>query len=224
MHDLIELINSALPQYQCGRCDTPGCRPYAKEIAEGSPYNRCVPGGKETLDKLQAITKRPPLTLDDNYGPALSPQIAYIVEDECIGCKKCIDACPVDAIVGSANLMHGVITDLCTGCELCIEPCPVDCIDLLEIDNAQSQSIRNQSEQFFDLKNILNTGLSKNSKLNKNIKMNIGIGINMNAKIGQRNINQKDALKKLQIDILKSQKNEKLLDSSEIENLITKLN
>ena len=65
MHDLIELINSALPQYQCGRCDTPGCRPYAKEIAEGSPYNRCVPGGKETLDKLQAITKRPPLTLDD---------------------------------------------------------------------------------------------------------------------------------------------------------------
>ena len=67
MHDLIELINSALPQYQCGRCDTPGCRPYAKEIAEGSPYNRCVPGGKETLDKLQAITKRPPLTLDDEY-------------------------------------------------------------------------------------------------------------------------------------------------------------
>ena len=81
MQDLIELINSALPQYQCGRCDTPGCRPYAKEIAEGSPYNRCVPGGKETLDKLQAITKRPPLTLDDDYGPALLPQIAYIVED-----------------------------------------------------------------------------------------------------------------------------------------------
>jgi electron transport complex protein RnfB len=137
MQDLIELINSALPQYQCGRCDTPGCRPYAKEIAEGSPYNRCVPGGKETLEKLQAITKRPPLTLDDDYGPALSPQIAYIVEDECIGCKKCIDACPVDAIVGSANLMHGVISELCTGCELCIEPCPVDCIELLEIDNTQ---------------------------------------------------------------------------------------
>ena len=224
MQDLIELINSALPQFQCGRCDTPGCRPYAEEIAAGSPFNRCVPGGKDTLDKLQSITKREPLALDNDYGPALLPQIAFIVEEECIGCRKCIDACPVDAIVGSANLMHGVITDLCTGCELCIEPCPVDCIDLLEIENAQSQSIRNQSEKFFDLKNILNTGLSKNSKLNKNIKLNIGIGININAKIGQRNINQKDALKKLQIDILKSQKNEKLLDSSEIENLITKLN
>ena len=104
MHDLIELINSALPQYQCGRCDTPGCRPYAKEIAEGSPYNRCVPGGKETLDKLQAITKRPPLTLDDDYGPALSPQIAYIVEDECIGCKKCIDACPVVQLLALQTL------------------------------------------------------------------------------------------------------------------------
>ena len=224
MQDLIELINSALPQYQCGRCDTPGCRPYAKEIAEGSPYNRCVPGGKETLDKLQAITKRPPLTLDDNYGPALSPQIACIVEDECIGCKKCIDACPVDAIVGSANLMHGVISNLCTGCELCIEPCPVDCIELLEIKNKQSKSIRDKSEKFFDLKNILNTSLSKNPRLNENIKLNIELGMKMNLKIKKRNVNQKDALKKLQVDILKTQKNEKLLDSSELENLINRLN
>ena len=224
MRDLIELINSALPQYQCGRCDTPGCRPYAEEIAAGSPFNRCVPGGKDTLDKLQSITKREALALDNDYGPALSPQIAFIVEEECIGCRKCIDACPVDAIVGSANLMHGVISDLCTGCELCIEPCPVDCIDLLEIENTQSQSIRDRSEKFFALKNILNTGLSNNPKLNKNIKLNIEIGMNMNAKIGKRNINQNDALKKLQIDILKSQKNEKLLDSSEIENLINKLN
>ena len=224
MQDLIELINSALPQYQCGRCDTPGCRPYAKEIAEGSPYNRCVPGGKETLEKLQAITKRPPLTLDDDYGPALSPQIAYIVEDECIGCKKCIDACPVDAIVGSANLMHGVISELCTGCELCIEPCPVDCIELVEIENVKSKMIRDRSEKFFDLKNILNTGLSKNSKLNKNIKLNIELGMNMNSKISNRKIDQKNALKKLQIDILESQKNEKLLDSNEIEDLINRLN
>ncbi|MDA9082417.1 RnfABCDGE type electron transport complex subunit B [Gammaproteobacteria bacterium] len=182
---------------------------------------------EKTISKISKIpeqTKRPPLTLDDDYGPALSPQIAYIVEDECIGCKKCIDACPVDAIVGSANLMHGVISELCTGCELCIEPCPVDCIELLEIEHTQSKIIRDHSEKFFDLKNILNTGLSKNSKLNKNIKLNIELGMNMNSKISNRKIDQKNALKKLQIDILESQKNEKLLDSTEIEDLINRLN
>lgn len=224
MQDLIELINTALPQYQCGRCETPGCKPYAKQIAEGAPFNRCVPGGQETLDRLQFITKREPLVLDQDYGPALTPQIASIVEEECIGCRKCIDACPVDAIVGSANLMHGIISDLCTGCELCIEPCPVDCIELLEIENAQSKFIRNNSEKFFDLKNILNTGLTKNSKLNKNITLNIELGMNMNSKISKRDINKKQALKKLQIDILKAQKNEKQLDSSEIEDLIKDIN
>ena len=120
--------------------------------------------------------------------------------------------------------MHGIISDLCTGCELCIEPCPVDCIELLEIENAQSKFIRNNSEKFFDLKNILNTGLTKNSKLNKNITLNIELGMNMNSKISKRDINKKQALKKLQIDILKAQKNEKLLDSSEIEDLIKDIN
>ncbi len=224
MQDLIELINAELPQYQCGRCDTPGCKPYAKAIAEGSPYNRCVPGGEETLLKIQAITNRETLKLDDQYGPALEPQIASIVEEDCIGCKKCIDACPVDAIVGAANLMHAVISDLCTGCELCIEPCPVDCIELVSIESNQSKIIRQTSEKFFNLKASLEDELAGKTKLNKNIKLNLELGNLVNAKIDQRNINQNDALKRLQTEILESQKLEKLLDSSELEELIGKLN
>jgi len=223
MQDLIELINAELPQYQCGRCDTPGCKPYAKAIVEGSPYNRCVPGGEETLLKIQAITNREILRLDEEYGPALEPQIASIVEEDCIGCKKCIDACPVDAIVGAANLMHAVISDLCTGCELCIEPCPVDCIELLSIEGDQSNKIRQTSEKFFNLKVFLEDELAGKTKLNKNIKLNLELGSLVNAKIDQRNINQNDALKRLQTEILESQKLEKLLDSSELERLISKL-
>ena len=224
MQDLIELINAELPQYQCGRCDTPGCKPYAKAIVEGSPYNRCVPGGEETLLKIQAITNREILQLDEDYGPALESQIVNIVEEDCIGCKKCIDACPVDAIVGAANLMHAVITDLCTGCELCIEPCPVDCIELVSIESDQSKAIRQTSEKFFNLKVSLEDALAGKTKLNKNIKLNLELGSLVNAKIDQRNINQNDALKRLQTEILESQKLEKLLDSTELERLIGKLN
>jgi len=224
MQDLIELINAELPQYQCGRCDTPGCKPYAKAIAEGSPHNRCVPGGEETLLKIQAITNREILQLDEKYGPALEPQIVNIIEEDCIGCKKCIDACPVDAIVGAANLMHAVISDLCTGCELCIEPCPVDCIELLSIEGDQSKAIRQTSEKFFNLKVSLEDELAGKTKLNKNIKLNLELGNLVNAKIDQRNINKNDALKHLQTEILESQKLEKLLDSSELDGLIGKLN
>jgi electron transport complex protein RnfB len=202
MQDLIELINSALPQYQCGRCDTPGCRPYAKEIAEGSPYNRCVPGGKETLDKLQAITKRSPLTLDDDYGPALSPQIAYIVEDECIGCKKCIDACPVDAIVGSANMMHSIIDDICTGCELCIEPCPVDCIEIVSVSENQIKQPRDLSQFFYNLKETTNT--KKRSKLKNFSNENLNISKFINNQIENRGVNKSENLNDMQVNITKN--------------------
>ncbi|TFH86732.1 electron transport complex subunit RsxB [Billgrantia azerbaijanica] len=125
---LIEAIDALLPQTQCGKCGHPGCRPYAEAIAAGEPINRCPPGGERTVTRLAELTGREALPLDQ---PAQPPLVARIREDECIGCTKCIQACPVDAILGAAKRMHTVIVDECTGCELCVAPCPVDCIDLL---------------------------------------------------------------------------------------------
>ncbi|QFU01925.1 Electron transport complex protein rnfB [Halomonas sp. THAF5a] len=124
----IEAVDALLPQTQCGKCGQPGCRPYAEAIVDGEAINRCPPGGQATVDRLAELTGRPPLPLAE---PAQSPLMAWIREDECIGCTKCIQACPVDAILGAAKRMHTVIADECTGCELCVAPCPVDCIDLL---------------------------------------------------------------------------------------------
>ena len=223
MAELIDLINASLPQYQCGRCDTPGCKPYAQSILDGAPHNRCVPGGLDTLNKLERITKRATLPLDHDYGPTLPNQIARVVEEECIGCKKCIDACPVDAIVGAANLMHVVITDICTGCELCIEPCPVDCIDLLEIDEQESLIARESSQKYVELKTLLGTKRSKVSRLTQKIELNLLMGAKINSKIERRDIDQKSALQQLQKHILESQKIEKLLRADQLDELIKKL-
>jgi RnfABCDGE-type electron transport complex B subunit len=223
MAELIDLINASLPQYQCGRCDTPGCKPYAQSIVDGAPHNRCVPGGLDTLNKLERITKRATLPLDHDYGPTLPNQIARVVEEECIGCKKCIDACPVDAIVGAANLMHVVITDICTGCELCIEPCPVDCIDLVEIDEQESLIARESSQKYVELKTLLGTKRSKVSRLTHKIELNLLMGAKINSKIERRDIDQKSALQQLQKHILESQKIEKLLRADQLDELIKKL-
>jgi RnfABCDGE-type electron transport complex B subunit len=223
MAELIDLINASLPQYQCGRCDTPGCKPYAQSIVDGAPHNRCVPGGLDTLNKLERLTKRATLPLDHDYGPTLPNQIARVVEEECIGCKKCIDACPVDAIVGAANLMHVVITDICTGCELCIEPCPVDCIDLLEIDEQESLIARESSQKYVELKNLLGTKRSKVPRLTQKIELNLLMGAKINSKIERRDIDQKSALQQLQKHILESQKIEKLLRADQLDELIKKL-
>ena len=220
MSNLIELINAELPQFQCGRCDTPGCRPYAEEIANGSPHNRCVPGGQVTLDRISDILNRDSLQLDHDYGPDLKPQVAQIVEEDCIGCTKCIDACPVDAITGAANLMHNVINDLCTGCELCIEPCPVDCIELIDIDEDKSLIARDNSSHFFDLKIELDLRKKKKSKMNKSILENLSIGNSINQKLKNRNIDSATSLKKLQLEMLESQKNEKYINAEDIEKLI----
>lgn len=126
---LIQRIDALLPQTQCGKCGHPGCKPYAEGIASGEPINKCPPGGSETIAALAELLKVPVLELDVTRGEAPA-QIAYIREAECIGCTKCIQACPVDAIVGAAKLMHTVIIDECTGCDLCVAPCPVDCIEM----------------------------------------------------------------------------------------------
>ena len=219
MSNLIELINAELPQFQCGRCNTPGCRPYAEEIANGSPHNRCVPGGQVTLDRISDILNRDSLLLDHDYGPDLKPQVAQIVEEDCIGCTKCIEACPVDAISGAANLMHNVINDLCTGCELCIEPCPVDCIELIDIDEDKSLIARDSSSHFFDLKVELDLRKKKKSKMNKSILENVSIGDSINQKLKNRNIDSTTSLKKLQLEMLESQKNEKYINAEDIEKL-----
>lgn len=129
---LIQRIDALLPQTQCGKCGHSGCKPYAEGLAKGEAINKCPPGGTETIVALANLLQVPVIALDPERGSA-PPQVAYIREAECIGCTKCIQACPVDAIVGAAKLMHTVISAECTGCDLCVAPCPVDCIDLLPL-------------------------------------------------------------------------------------------
>ncbi len=127
-----QAINNLLPQTQCGQCGYPGCRPYAEAIAGGEAINKCPPGGAAGIQALATLLDVEPLPLDETHGAAKTvPLVAFIREDECIGCTKCIVACPVDAILGAAKQMHTVISALCTGCDLCVEPCPVDCIDMI---------------------------------------------------------------------------------------------
>ncbi len=153
----IAAIDACLPQTQCGLCEHPdGCLPYATAIVvEGEPYNKCVPGGQpvtDTIHQILNINNKEPLTAAASQWP-IDPITerptevrAIIREDDCIGCTKCIPACPVDAIVGTGKHMHTIFTDLCTGCELCIAPCPVDCIDLVPIERELTESVRIQEQ------------------------------------------------------------------------------
>ena len=126
---IVEEINAILPQTQCGQCNYPGCKPYAEAIAAGeAPINQCPPGGQERIKKLADLLDVEVLELNPENGQEEVDQVVEIVEPDCIGCTKCIQVCPVDAIVGAAKHMHTVILDECTGCDLCIPACPVDCI------------------------------------------------------------------------------------------------
>ena len=131
---LVEKIDALLPQTQCGQCTYPGCRPYAEAIARGdADINQCPPGGETTIIALADLLGRDPKPLNPEHGVEKAKRVAIIDEKVCIGCTLCIQACPVDAILGAPKLMHTVIEDECTGCDLCVPPCPVDCIDMVEI-------------------------------------------------------------------------------------------
>lgn len=135
---LADRIDALLPQTQCEQCGFHGCRPYAEAIACGeAPINRCPPGGAAGIARLAGLLDVPVLPLDPEHGVEKPRMLARVVEADCIGCTKCIQACPVDAIVGAAKLMHTVVADDCTGCELCVPACPVDCIVLEPMPLAQ---------------------------------------------------------------------------------------
>ena len=150
----IKEIDALLPQTQCGECGYNGCRPYAEALVNGSaPIDRCPPGGVavvQALGKHLDIDATPYLAhAADNTRP---PSIAQIKEDECIGCTKCIQACPVDAILGSGQLMHSILPKDCTGCGLCVEPCPVNCITMVELPQPNYDKERAR-EHFYAKKN-----------------------------------------------------------------------
>ncbi len=130
---IVDEIDALLPQTQCGQCGYPGCHPYAEAISNGEDINKCPPGGEATIQSLAELLDVEAMPLDAEHGEEKSKQVAVIREDECIGCTKCIQACPVDAILGAAKQMHTVIASECTGCDLCVEPCPVDCIDMITV-------------------------------------------------------------------------------------------
>lgn len=131
---IVDKIDAILPQTQCGQCDYAGCKPYAEAIANGDAnINRCPPGGEATMLALSELLGVEPIALDEEHESEPVKTVVYIDEAVCIGCTLCIQACPVDAILGAAKQMHSIIEDECTGCDLCIPPCPVDCIHIKEI-------------------------------------------------------------------------------------------
>jgi len=142
---VVEQINQLLPQTQCGQCGYPGCRPYATAIAAGeAEINQCPPGGTAGIQALADLLGREVLQLNPQNGEEKPRRVAVIDEQTCIGCTLCIQACPVDAILGAAKMMHTVIETECTGCDLCLPPCPVDCIDMVPspADRARWQPAR----------------------------------------------------------------------------------
>ncbi len=137
---LVAAIDQILPQTQCTRCGYPACRPYAEAIAKGEAnINQCPPGGEAGIRKLALLLDRSPEPLNPANGTEGLLQLAFIDEAACIGCTLCIQACPVDAIIGASRQMHTVLTELCTGCDLCLPPCPVDCITMIRAPEALSE-------------------------------------------------------------------------------------
>jgi electron transport complex protein RnfB len=166
---IIEQIDAVLPQTQCTLCHYSGCQPYAEAIVNNNEsIDRCLPGGVKTLLQIANITGQDATPyIDTLEKKTKSPMVAMIRESECIGCTKCIQACPVDAIIGATKQMHTVINDICTGCELCVTPCPTDCIDMLivpELNEQEKIFKAQQAKQRF----IAHTLRSKEKKSQQN--------------------------------------------------------
>jgi len=139
MSGITERIDALLPQTQCTKCGYPACKPYAEAIAGGeAEINQCPPGGDALIRELAALLGREVRSLNPRNGIEQPRRVALIDEARCIGCTLCIQACPVDAIVGAPKLMHTVVTELCSGCDLCVAPCPVDCIDMVPASGADA--------------------------------------------------------------------------------------
>ena len=177
VQEIIARVDACLPQTQCGLCEHPdGCLPYAAAIMmDNEPYNKCVPGGQPVTDAIKKIlientlvneqmslTAAPSQWPTDTSSERPTEVRAIIREDDCIGCTKCIPACPVDAIVGTGKHMHTIFTDLCTGCELCLAPCPVDCIDLVTVHRELTAAEREQEQD--DLRQRYHTHLRRVTK------------------------------------------------------------
>ena len=144
---LVEQINSILPQIQCGQCTYAGCKPYAEAIAKGeAKINQCPPGGQEGVDALAELLNVDTLPLNEEHGETKPKHVVEIDEELCIGCTLCIQACPVDAILGASKVMTTVIASECTGCDLCIPVCPVDCIYLIDLKPSMDEYVPNMEK------------------------------------------------------------------------------
>ncbi len=130
---IVDQIDAILPQTQCGQCGYPGCKPYAEAVAKGDRIDKCVPGGTQTIQKIADLMGVEPPS--DTTESLITPpkKVAFIHENLCIGCTKCIQACPVDAIIGAPKMMHTILRSECTGCDLCVDPCPTNCIEMIEL-------------------------------------------------------------------------------------------
>lgn len=143
--ELCNQLDGVLPQTQCTKCGYPDCRSYAAAMAdEGALPNRCPPGGAEGIKRLSSILRMsgrqlpPHLQLESECGIERPRPVALIDPKTCIGCTLCIQACPVDAIVGASKQMHVVLTEWCTGCDLCVPPCPIDCITMVSVTESRT--------------------------------------------------------------------------------------
>ena len=151
--EFVRSIDALLPQTQCRRCGYDACLPYAEAVAGGDAINRCPPGGDALNAALASLTGRPLVPLDRAHGEHMPLAVARIDEAWCIGCTLCIEACPVDAIIGAAKRMHAVLPALCTGCKLCLAPCPVDCIDMVPAGRAWSPADAQAAGERFAARN-----------------------------------------------------------------------